>query len=318
MVVRNSDRTTDRGSPRAGWHVGTGERRVYGPARRRRARERRTPTRAGPSGTRRPAGGRRPRRISAATGRAPRRRPLSRRPAPARPADRSDRSDRSDHAGSGAGPPPGEPARTAARPAGDGSQQDGPAPAAPPGGPVGPAGRPGRGPWGQPDQTGSGYGQPGRGPAAGPASPADQPAVGTASDRAGPADGPARRGAARRRRATSGDGRLTRRGQWGRPADHGETGPYGQPARAPWAPGDSAYGRLGRQTPAAAPAAAPAPTLGGSPGAGAPPERHDPVVTIDADRDLRRRLHRPAGQPGVHRPLRTDPVRRRARPVRDG
>ena len=36
--------------------------------------------------------------------------------------------------------------------------------------------------------------------------------------------------------------------QWGTPTNQAETGSYGQPAEA-WAPGDPAYGRLGKQTP---------------------------------------------------------------------
>ena len=67
-------------------------------------------------------------------------------------------------------------------------------------------------------------------------------------------------------------------GQWGRPADQGETGPYGQPAEA-WAPGDSAYGRLGRQTPPPPPQQRPRRPWEGRP---APARRPSgtPVVTI--------------------------------------
>jgi len=131
------------------------------------------------------------------------------------------------------------------------------------------------GPWGQSadptvgrrepnDQAAGEYGQLGRWED--PAGQWGQPGPGYAQP-AQPAGGPGQWG-------YPGD----RAGQWERPADQGEPGAYGQPDQA-WAPGDSAYGRLGRQTPPPAPQQRPRRPWEGRP---APARRPGgtPVVTI--------------------------------------
>ena len=137
------------------------------------------------------------------------------------------------------------------------------------------------GPWGpatdqagytQPGQTAGGYGAPGpRGrsdPAAGQAGPWGQPT-------AGPWEQPEQAGYAQPDQAD----------QWGRPAEQtggwpGQT-TYGQPPES-WAPGDSAYGRLGRQNPPPPPRQRPRRPWDGRPApARRPgPPAATPVVTI--------------------------------------
>jgi membrane associated rhomboid family serine protease len=170
----------------------------------------------------------------------------------------------------GPGTPPGDPHQAGDPPAGQSGES-----AAPPHQPDGGAdARPGR--WGaqaggyaQPGQTGDptgGYGQPGPwsqqpDPATGQPGPWGQPAQpgqwGPASDQTRPAD---------------------RTSQWAGTADQGETGPYGQPTES-WAPGDSAYGRLGKRTPPPPPQQRPRRPWDGRP---APARRPGgtPVVTI--------------------------------------
>jgi membrane associated rhomboid family serine protease len=67
--------------------------------------------------------------------------------------------------------------------------------------------------------------------------------------------------------------------QWGAPTNQAETGPYGQPAEA-WAPGDPAYGRLGKQTPPPAPQQRPRRPWEGRPAPARSRPGGTPVVTI--------------------------------------
>ena len=135
------------------------------------------------------------------------------------------------------------------------------------------------GPWGQsPDPTGDrpepndqaagGYGQPGQwgDPAGQWGRPSDQTRPGYAQP-AQPPGGPGQWG-------YPGD----EAGRWQRSADQAEPGAYGQPDQA-WAPGDSAYGRLGRQTPPPPPQQRPRRPWEGRP---APARRPGgpPVVTL--------------------------------------
>ena len=124
----------------------------------------------------------------------------------------------------------------------------------------------------QPDQTAGGYGAPGpwgpSDPAAGQTGPWGQPAAGPWGQQ------PEQAGYA-----------PEQADQWGRPADQTGEWPdqtaYGQPPES-WAPGDSGYGRLGRQDPPPPPQQRPRRPWDGRPApARRPgPPAATPVVTI--------------------------------------
>jgi len=137
------------------------------------------------------------------------------------------------------------------------------------------------GQWGQPaDRSAGGYPQPGQ--TRGDSRRSGQ--WGQPGDRTGGAPGQSADD-----RASQWGAAADQAGAWGQPADQpteggrptnqAEAGPYGQPGQA-WAPGDSAYGRLSRQTPPPPPQQRPRRPWEGRP---APVRRRPaatPVVTI--------------------------------------